>query len=138
MEREIEISMEFDRGGIFTYTREGAQNHQKMWKITIFCNYSEEFTEFGIATSGTVENLFLEVQEEMELKISVHHYIHNRGRGQQCSDIVEKSTSICRENCIWEQVENDVHCSGPWVKNRKTEYCNNYEDVKKMTVVYKK
>lgn len=74
----------------------------------------------------------------MELKVSVHHYIHVRGRGQQCSDEVLLSTSICRENCIWQQVEEEVACSGPWAKNRRTSYCSNYEDVKRMTVVYKK
>lgn len=82
--------------------------------------------------------MFLEVQEVMELKVSVHHYIHVRGRGQQCSDEIYKTASICREVCIWQQVEDEVQCSGPWAKMRRTNYCDSYEEVKRMTVVYNK
>lgn len=43
--------------------------------MNIFFLNREEFTEYGISTSGRIENLFMEVHEEMELKMSVHHYI---------------------------------------------------------------
>lgn len=71
----------------------------------------------------------------MELKVGVHHYKQFRGT---CSDDLSKSTSLCRENCIWKQVEMQVQCSGPWIKNRTTNYCDNYENIRQMTVAYKK
>lgn len=109
----------------------------KVFKI-LLKYFREDFTEFGIATSGRVENLFLNVQEEMELKVIPHHYLQFRGRGQTCSDDVTKSTSLCREKCIWQLVEMEVKCSGPWVPNRTTIDCHNYEDIRRMTVAYKK
>jgi hypothetical protein len=42
-------------------------------RLTIF---SEEFTEYGISSSGRIENLYVEFNEEIELKMSVAHYTY--------------------------------------------------------------
>lgn len=36
----------------------------------------EEFTEYGISSSGRIENLYVEFNEEIELKMSVAHYAY--------------------------------------------------------------
>lgn len=136
--KEILTKEALGKGGTFIFMNLSKKILKILQKFNEFKFNREDFTEFGIATSGRVENLFLNVQEEMELKMAAHHYLQFRGRGQVCSDDVTKSTSLCRENCIWYQVEMAVQCSGPWVRNRSTIDCHNYEDIRRMTVAYKK
>ncbi|KAG5675245.1 hypothetical protein PVAND_005160 [Polypedilum vanderplanki] len=97
----------------------------------------EEFTEYGISSSGRIENLFLEVNEEIELKMQVNHYSQFRGRGSVCSDDVIRSASICREKCVLRYVEDSIDCSGPWMKKPETSLCNNYDKVKGLINEYK-
>ncbi|KAL7043303.1 hypothetical protein ACKWTF_001443 [Chironomus riparius] len=96
----------------------------------------EEFTEYGISSSGRIENLYVEFNEEIELKMSVAHYTYFRGRGTKCSDDHLKSTSVCIENCIWRHIEEKVNCSGPWMKHAEFPYCDNYESIKNLINEY--
>lgn len=54
----------------------------------------ERFTEHGILSSGRIEYLNIQANEEIELKLTVQHFTQNRGRGTHCSDDYLKSSSI--------------------------------------------
>lgn len=56
----------------------------------------ERFTEHGILSSGRIEYLYLQANEEMELKLTVQHFHQFKGRGGSCSDDTFKSRSIVR------------------------------------------
>lgn len=56
----------------------------------------ERFTEHGILSSGRIEYLYLQANEEMELKLTVQHFHQFKGRGASCSDDKFKSRSIVR------------------------------------------
>jgi hypothetical protein len=54
----------------------------------------ERFTEHGILSSGRIEYLYLQANEEMELKLTAQHFHQFKGRGGSCSDDSFKSRSI--------------------------------------------
>lgn len=54
----------------------------------------ESFTEHGILSSGRIEYLYMEANEEIELKLTVQHFTQFRGRGSSCSDDPAKSLSM--------------------------------------------
>ena len=54
----------------------------------------ETFTEYGILSTGRIEYMFMEVNEVIELKLTVQHFTQLRGRGSSCSDDVWKSSSV--------------------------------------------
>lgn len=58
----------------------------------------EKFTEHGILSTGRIEYLYLDVNEEMELKLTVQHFNQFRGRGSTCSNDEFKSLSIVRSS----------------------------------------
>jgi hypothetical protein len=62
----------------------------------------ERFTEHGILSSGRIEYISMQSNEEIELKLTVQHFTQNRGRGSSCSDDDLHSTSIVSlfEKCL--------------------------------------
>jgi hypothetical protein len=54
----------------------------------------ERFTEHGILSSGRIEYLYLQANEEMELKLTAQHFHQFKGRGGSCSEDSFKSRSI--------------------------------------------
>jgi hypothetical protein len=68
----------------------------------------ERFTEHGILSSGRIEYLFMDVNEEIELKLTTQHFTQLRGRGSSCSDDVALSTSIVREKTFRFRESRDI------------------------------
>lgn len=54
----------------------------------------ETFTEHGILSTGRIDYIFMQANEEIELKLTVQQFTQLRGRGSTCSDDVRRSLSI--------------------------------------------
>lgn len=61
---------------------------------------SEKFTERGMQSSGRVEYMFIEINEVIEIKLTVQHFTQLRGRGSTCSDDFWHSTSVVKKSSI--------------------------------------
>lgn len=113
-------------------------------------------------TSGRVEHMFIEVHEEVELKLTAQNYVMMPNIDSKCTEDPNKSISKvgfclfvseprlttvhslitvfgytqCGEICHWRRVADSVKCGGPWMDTGYPE-CGDYESTNDLINAYK-
>ncbi|XP_058056300.1 acid-sensing ion channel 2 [Anopheles bellator] len=106
------------------------------WHIFIH-EQKEGFAENRMQSSGRVEYLFLEVNEEMEIRLSTQHFFMLASYENECVEFSPISSTKCGELCHWRTVVESVGCSGPWMPGLDVAYCDNPTDTKQLIKIYR-
>lgn len=89
-------------------------------------------------TSGRVEYMYINVNEEIEIKLNAQHFKMMASRDNKCSHDDQHSAVQCEEKCFWRQSTEGTKCRGPWMPGLNLPLCNNYTDMKSLIINYKK
>ncbi|KFB49246.1 AGAP010146-PA-like protein [Anopheles sinensis] len=106
------------------------------WHVFIH-DESEGFAENRMQSSGRVEYLYLEVNEEMEIRLATQHFFMLASYENECVERSTVSSTRCGEDCHWNAVVDMVGCSGPWMPGLKAPCCTNAEDTKQLIKLYR-
>uniref|UniRef100_A0A1I8NLL2 Uncharacterized protein n=1 Tax=Stomoxys calcitrans TaxID=35570 RepID=A0A1I8NLL2_STOCA len=93
----------------------------------------ENFTEVNMKASGRVEYVFVDIDEEIEIKLQSQYFSNVEKKYQSCSKQEGYSALKCGEDCILQAVASYANCSGPWMHNVSIESCSSYKAV--MTLI---
>ncbi|XP_061386620.1 uncharacterized protein LOC133322631 [Musca vetustissima] len=106
------------------------------WHVYIH-DPKENFTEVSMKASGRVEYVFVDIDEEIEIKLQSQYFSNIETKYQYCNKDENYSELKCGENCILDSVGKYANCSGPWLKNdHKMEPCNSYKSIMKLIGEY--
>lgn len=89
-------------------------------------------------TSGRVEYMFVNVGEEIEVKLTAQHLRMLPSIDNRCSNDDEHSAVQCEERCYWQWSTEQAKCRGSWMPDVKLPLCNNYEQMRKLISGYRK
>lgn len=89
-------------------------------------------------TSGRVEYMFINVGEEIEIKLTVQHLRMMAGRDNPCINDEEYSIIQCEEQCFWRWSTQKSKCRGSWMTGINLPICNNYEEMLLLISDYRK
>ncbi|XP_055593755.1 uncharacterized protein LOC129744959 [Uranotaenia lowii] len=106
------------------------------WHVFIH-DKSEGFAENRMQTSGRIEYLYMEVDEEVEVKLTTQHFYMLPTDDNLCTTEVEMSSTRCSELCHWSRVIDRVGCSGPWMPEADVEPCDTANETKQLMKHYK-
>ncbi|XP_069688205.1 acid-sensing ion channel 1B [Periplaneta americana] len=85
---------------------------------------------------GQEESIFLEVGEELHVKIVAEEYHLVDKAREHCNDSWDHSYDTCVHTCKTEQLVSEIGCSGPWLLHNGTEYCSEYTTLKNLISGY--
>lgn len=84
--------------------------------------------------SGRVENIFIHVSEEVEIKLTVQDFqMIDDGR---CTSDEKHSVIETHESCEWKYITSEANCSGPWMPSIDLPYCQTYSQMKALILAY--
>ncbi|XP_037711423.1 uncharacterized protein LOC119548315 [Drosophila subpulchrella] len=106
------------------------------WHVFIH-DKKENFTEINMKGSGRVEYVFVSVNEEIEIKLQTQYFSNVQTRQEACSDDEDYSDLKCGEQCIWQDLADNMQCSGPWMHETASEPCNDSVSMRKLISDYK-
>lgn len=89
-------------------------------------------------TSGRVEYMFINVGEDIEIKLTAQHFRKLSSRDNTCVMDDEYSAIDCEERCFWRHATNGPNCRGPWMPGIDLPLCNNYTQIKNLIIRYRK
>lgn len=89
-------------------------------------------------TSGRVEYMFVNVGEDIEIKLTAQHLRMLASQDNDCSSDDKYSAIDCEERCYWGWATEKSHCRGPWMPSIDLPLCNKYDDMKNLIVNYRK
>lgn len=89
-------------------------------------------------TSGRVEYMYINVNEEIEIKLNAQHFKMIASRDNKCSNDDLHSAVQCEERCFWRQSTESVQCRGPWMPGINLPLCNNYTSMRNLIINYQK
>ncbi|XP_029729547.2 uncharacterized protein LOC109429390 [Aedes albopictus] len=98
----------------------------------------EGFAENRMQSSGRVEYLFMEVDEEIEIKLTTQHFYMLPSAENMCTTENEMSSTRCSELCHWHHVVNIVGCTGPWMPDIEQELCDTANETQQLIKHYKR
>lgn len=114
---------------------ETTSDNKPGWHVYIH-EPTDNFTENSMKMSGRIEQLYVEVDEEVEIKLSVQQFAMMQTNPNPCTLDSNYSETKCNELCQWNRVTEAVRCSGPWMPDIKLPYCANYTMMKSLIVNY--
>ncbi|XP_058451372.1 uncharacterized protein LOC131430409 [Malaya genurostris] len=106
------------------------------WHVFIHAQ-AEGFAENRMQSSGRVEYLFMEVDEEVEVKLTTQHFHMLPSSDNLCTTESEMSSTRCSELCHWSHVVEQVGCTGPWMPDIEGEQCHTAHDTQQLIKYYK-
>ncbi|XP_055547330.1 uncharacterized protein LOC129731383 [Wyeomyia smithii] len=106
------------------------------WHVFIH-DQAEGFAENRMQSSGRVEYLFMEVDEEVEVKLTTQHFQMLPSSENDCTEGSEISSTRCSELCHWRHVVEAVGCTGPWMPDIEAEQCHTANDTQQLIKHYK-
>ncbi|XP_050087836.1 acid-sensing ion channel 2 isoform X1 [Anopheles aquasalis] len=106
------------------------------WHVFIH-EQKEGFAENRMQSSGRVEYLFLEVNEELEIRLSTQHFFMLASYENECVEVSTVSSTKCGELCHWRTVVESVGCSGPWMPDLDVSYCDDANRTKQLIKLYR-
>lgn len=89
-------------------------------------------------TSGRVEYMFVNVGEDIEIKLTVQHLRMMAGRDNPCINNEEYSAIQCEEQCFWRWSTRQANCRGSWMTGINLPICNDYEGMRLLIAGYRK
>ncbi|XP_034474031.1 acid-sensing ion channel 4-A isoform X1 [Drosophila innubila] len=105
------------------------------WHIFIH-DKRENFTEINMKGSGRVEYVFVNIREEIEIKLQSQFFSNVETREQECSRKEGYSDLKCGEICIWKDLAEEANCSGPWMHDIEQEPCNDNASMRNLIEDY--
>ncbi|KAH8392305.1 hypothetical protein KR215_005485 [Drosophila sulfurigaster] len=106
------------------------------WHVFIH-DKRENFTEINMKGSGRVEYVFVNIREEIEVKLQSQIFSNVETRDEACSTQDGYSDLKCGEICIWKDLTDEVNCSGPWMHDIEQEPCNNSDSMRTLISDYR-
>lgn len=94
------------------------------------------FSETHMQMSGRVEYMFLEVYEEVEVKLTAQHFATIPSATNKCEE--DGQVSRCEEMCVWDEIKTLSNCSAPWIPKIGLPYCTDYQSYNKLTSSYQR
>ncbi|XP_053691765.1 uncharacterized protein LOC128740255 [Sabethes cyaneus] len=110
--------------------------NQPGWHVFVH-DQAEGFAENRMQSSGRVEYLFVEVDEEVEVKLTTQHFYMLPSSENLCTTGAEMSSTKCSELCHWHHVVNTVGCTAPWMPDIDGEQCHTAQDTQQLIKYYK-
>ncbi|XP_062551380.1 uncharacterized protein LOC134216530 isoform X2 [Armigeres subalbatus] len=107
------------------------------WHVFIH-DPTEGFAENRMQSSGRVEYLFMEVDEEIEIKLTTQHFFMLPSDENLCATEMEMSSTRCGELCHWRHVISIVGCTGPWMAADGVELCDTANETQQLIKHYKR
>ncbi|XP_055633180.1 uncharacterized protein LOC129773577 [Toxorhynchites rutilus septentrionalis] len=104
------------------------------WHVFIH-DRAEGFAENRAQSSGRVEYLFLEVNEQIEVKMTAQH-LHMLPSENLCTTVLEMSSTRCSELCHWRHVVNIAGCTGPWMPDIEQRTCSTSNETQQLIKHY--
>lgn len=89
-------------------------------------------------STGRVEYMFVNVGEDIEIKLTAQHLRRLAGQKNKCSDDDQYSAIDCEERCYWRWVADQTGCRGTWMTDIDRPACNNYDNMTKLIITYRK
>ncbi|XP_046619269.1 acid-sensing ion channel 2 [Neodiprion virginianus] len=97
---------------------------------------SETWTESKMQSLGRQEALFVEVGEEVHIKLSVQEFHQtNVGKTRLCVNEIDGGEVRCVERCRWEQMTVDG-CGAPWLPGLDLPDCQEYNHTSNLIINY--
>ncbi|KAL1398818.1 hypothetical protein pipiens_008661 [Culex pipiens pipiens] len=106
------------------------------WHVFIH-DQSEGFAENRMQSSGRIEYLFVEVDEEVEVKLSTQHFYMLPSADNLCTTETDMSSTRCSELCHWHRVVDIVGCTGPWMPDIDVDQCDTANETQQLIKHYK-
>lgn len=103
-------------------------------KLTLFVFHAE----INMKKSGRVEYMYINVNEEIEIKLTAQHFKKMSCTNDKCTNDNLHSAVQCVERCFWRQVTEKIQCRGPWMPGLDLPLCNNYTSMRKLFINYDK
>lgn len=94
--------------------------------------------EINMKKSGRVEYMYINVNEEIEIKLTAQHFKKMSCTNDKCTNDDLHSAVQCVERCFWRQVTEKIKCRGPWMPGLDIPLCNNYTSMRKLFINYEK
>lgn len=129
--------------GICSYTMSERISQVKMKSnsfvgpLTRWVFYSIRVAEINMQTSGRVEYMYINVNEEIEIKLTAQHFKKMVGANRCTYDDLHSAVQ-CEERCFWHQVTEKTKCRGPWMTDLDLPLCNNYKSMRDLIINYRK
>lgn len=83
-----------------------------------------------------MEYLYLEVGEEMEIKLTPEQFNQIPTQKNPCVTDVNYSASQCSETKRWTNIAKEVGCIGPWMQGLHYPLCWNVDKLLKLLKAY--
>ncbi|XP_002014740.2 acid-sensing ion channel 4-A [Drosophila persimilis] len=106
------------------------------WHVFIH-DKRENFTEINMKGSGRVEYVFVNINEEIEIKLQSQYFSNVETREEPCSSDEGYSDLKCGDHCIWQDLADESKCSGPWMHEIVNEPCNDSLSMRNLIADYK-
>uniref|UniRef100_A0A182WA48 Uncharacterized protein n=1 Tax=Anopheles minimus TaxID=112268 RepID=A0A182WA48_9DIPT len=135
---EVVESLHLDMGRCYTLNPLTTTKHS--WKeagYSIMLRHDTNISQNRMQSSGRVEYLYLEVNEEMEIRLSTQHFFMLASYENECVEFSSVSSTRCGEICHWNAVVGSVGCSGPWMPGLGIRDCDNAETTKQLIKLYR-
>lgn len=88
--------------------------------------------------SGRVEYVYVEAEEDIEIKLAVQQFAMMENSDNRCNNQPNYSAIQCGEDCRWKIITNSIGCTAPWIPNIKLPTCNTFEDIRQFITIYQK
>lgn len=94
--------------------------------------------EKNMETSGRVEYMYINVNEDIEIKLTAQHFKKLMCKNNKCTNDDAQSAVQCEERCFWRQLLEITKCRGPWIDLPYVPLCNNYTSMLLLIQKYNK
>uniref|UniRef100_A0A182YIM6 Uncharacterized protein n=1 Tax=Anopheles stephensi TaxID=30069 RepID=A0A182YIM6_ANOST len=136
---EVVESLHLDMGRCYTLNPLITTKHS--WKeagYSIMLRHDTNISRVSVGdTPPGWHYLFLEVNEEMEIRLSTQHFFMLASYENECVEFSTVSSTRCGEICHWNAVVESVGCSGPWMPGIGVQDCDNAENTKQLIKFYR-
>ncbi|XP_068140939.1 acid-sensing ion channel 4-A [Drosophila tropicalis] len=134
--RAVGYSLTLDHTPSTTSTSNADTSTGAGWHVFIH-DKRENFTEINMKGSGRVEYVFVNVNEEIEIKLQSQYFSNVETKDDPCSDDENYSDLKCGEICIWQDLADETNCTGPWMNEIVHQPCNDSTSMRKLISDYK-
>lgn len=88
--------------------------------------------------SGRVEYVYVEAQEDIEIKLAVQHFAMLESSDNRCNNQINYSAIQCGEDCRWKDITSRIGCTAPWIPNIDLPTCNTFSQIREFISIYRR
>lgn len=86
--------------------------------------------------SGRVEYVYVEAEEDIEIKLAVQHFTMLENSDNRCNNEINYSAIQCGEDCRWRDITANIGCTAPWIPNINLPTCNTFNQIREFVNIY--